>query len=1689
MLDKCMKEEYSALCKKTGTQKSFFYKNRTLVLASVFLFITWAGNAKNYYVSNSGNDSNTGTAPETAWQSINKVNRSTFMPGDSILFKRGDTWDKDLIVPSSGIAGNPITISAYGEGDAPKFYGLKYQKNWEHKGGNLYATYQPVYYSNPALIGGEQKMKESNLSDLDVNHEWWQTNWDSMYVYLDNPADTNNIRLMTQNFGVSTYNRDYIHIENLQFVGVSTAVGIRNSTGIIVRNCTADSSFYFGLLVHDGSTKSLVDGMTITNSFSDAIYFANGADQIEVKNCTIINSGIATERYGDNQSIGMWNTKGDISIHDCYIEQFDGEWCIELTAEIKDPWKSYNGEVRLYNNVIKYNGGGRTSDARFISAWTGDYYIYNNLFIGEYGKPIRGVYTGEVGKDLRTRTYIYNNTFVGMEIGVISYQNNFYDPTTTGEGAVVVKNNIFSEVSDSYIRVSGGTDEYGGMQAFTEINNNLYFSHGSPTFKWGTKTFNFADWQTISGQDANSVTGDPLFVGNGDYSLQSGSPAINAGTDVGLTYDINSNPIVGAPDIGAYESNVTTNDTEKPTINGFTIPGTFDSLIVPVSTFTATDNISVTGFKITETATVPNADDAGWSDSAPTSYTFSSEGTKTLYAWAKDAVGNVSASVNDQVIITLPTTTTTTNHYGYTEIYNSITTDPYRRAMPVTFSESGEISSISVYHEGGTGDVLLGVYSDQSGVPSSLLGLTVSTVINSTAGWQTVPLVNPVEVTSGQTVWLSWVFEDNPGVRFTAGTPGRANSSDTWSAEMPATFGTSSFADVKYSIYCSLTETDVYKPIINSFTIPGTFDSLIVPVSTFTATDNKSVTGFIITESATAPTSENTGWMTDPPSSYTFSTQGTKTLYAWAKDAAGNISSPMSSTIIISLPDINTTEDISICEGESYNGWTTSGQYERTLQSVTGGDSIVVTHLTVNPVYSVTAEVAICEGETYSFGSQTLSEPDEYTEVFQTIHGCDSTVVLMLTVHPDYYVTEDITIVEGENYMGWTESETYERNLISSLGCDSTVITNLSVLATTFAEEYVSICDGSSYHGWTTSGLYERTLQSVSGGDSIVVTHLTVNPVYSVTEEAAICEGETYPFGSQTLSEPGEYTEVFQTIHGCDSTVVLTLTVHPGYYVTEDITIYSGESYNGWAEVGTYQRNLLSVTGCDSIVTTNLTVLQTIHTTEAIEICEGESYEGWTVSGVYERTLTASSGADSVVTTWLTVHPVKYTSEDIAILEGESYQGWTATGEYQRVFTSVNGCDSIVTTHLTVEPIPEPDEELQTQTIQLEKGWNVFSTWLNPTHATMDSVMKSLADGGELVIVEDEVPNTFEKMSLKTTEEVWVNNIGNVQKTEGYKIQVQSSCVLEITGTPVSLPVTIELKRGENLISFPINGSVDAMQVIQPLIDANAIKKVQDEKGNSIEKWRNLGWVNGIGNFQAGEGYVIDAKYDAILTIHEWTEKSGIFVRERPEPDYFKVCYEGNGMDHMNINMIELNATHFRTGDEIAAFDGEVCVGAVKLTESDLMNDAVSIPVSAAEPDGKHGFTEGNPIEIRVWHINKSAVSQTQSAVVEGDLIFQKRASVFVEMTAQTTTGMNDFESMKIDMYPNPARDNVTLRFSTLPEKGTRIELTDMAGRQLMVREVQSMQEVLNIQPQPAGMYLVKTVSGDNYTVRKLIIN
>lgn len=88
----------------------------------LFCLLGGTATATTYYVdAQKGRDAHSGTSPEKAWRSLEQVSATTFMPGDSILFRRGSVWAAyDAVRPQgSGRAGQPIVISAYGEGPRP----------------------------------------------------------------------------------------------------------------------------------------------------------------------------------------------------------------------------------------------------------------------------------------------------------------------------------------------------------------------------------------------------------------------------------------------------------------------------------------------------------------------------------------------------------------------------------------------------------------------------------------------------------------------------------------------------------------------------------------------------------------------------------------------------------------------------------------------------------------------------------------------------------------------------------------------------------------------------------------------------------------------------------------------------------------------------------------------------------------------------------------------------------------------------------------------------------------------------------------------------------------------------------------------------------------------------------------------------------------------------------------------------------------------------------------------------------------------------------------------------------------------------------------------------------------------------------------------------------------------------------
>ncbi|MDD2305505.1 MAG: fibronectin type III domain-containing protein [Prolixibacteraceae bacterium] len=395
-----------------------------------------------------------------------------------------------------------------------------------------------------------------------------------------------------------------------------------------------------------------------------------------------------------------------------------------------------------------------------------------------------------------------------------------------------------------------------------------------------------------------------------------------------------------------------------------------------------------------------------------------------------------------------------------------------------------------------------------------------------------------------------------------------------------------------------------------------------------------------------------------------------------------------------------------------------------------------------------------------------------------------------------------------------------------------------------------------------------------------------------------------------------------------------------------------------------------------------------------------------------------------------------------------------------------------------------------TQSIELLKGYNMISTYVSVQNPNVSAVTKSLQDQGSLIKMQDETGNSFENWGDFGG---WINQLGTMEETEGYKIQVANNCTLQVTGRSIAMPFDISLKTGWNIISYPRTDMVNAMNVFQTLIDQNKLVKVQDEAGNSIENWGLFGgWKNGIGNLIPGKAYKVKISADAILTFQESYPKSAVVLAKAEQTEYYHSSVEGNGTDHMNINITGLNGIGISVGDEIAAFDGSLCVATTKITEANILSGAVSLASSFSTNDqNPNGFKVGDQIQISTWSKLSGDESKVNTEVITGQMKYEKNATVLVKMKSATIataiTNLND--AVKIDVFPNPCQDQVTVRFSKIPEADSRIEISDISGRKLITRPISGNTEEINLDSFTPGLYLVKSILGKNEYVQKLIVN
>ena len=167
--------------------------------------------------------------------------------------------------------------------------------------------------------------------------------------------------------------------------------------------------------------------------------------------------------------------------------------------------------------------------------------------------------------------------------------------------------------------------------------------------------------------------------------------------------------------------------------------------------------------------------------------------------------------------------------------------------------------------------------------------------------------------------------------------------------------------------------------------------------------------------------------------------------------------------------------------------------------------------------------------------------------------------------------------------------------------------------------------------------------------------------------------------------------------------------------------------------------------------------------------------------------------------------------------------------------------------------------------------------------------------------------------------------------------------------------------------------------------------------------------------------------------------------------------------------------------DEIAIFDQGICVGAIKLSDLNFEINAVSIPASATDSDGKDGFLPGNSIGLKVWFNKTKKEFTTDFHLVKGKMVFDKQASVFLKLKGVKS----DQETLEI--FPNPSNEIINIIYPNQNNQRSEISVFDTTGRKVLSRIAQSNPETVNISSFPAGLYFVKVKTNNKEITEKLI--
>lgn len=504
-----------------------------------------------YYLSSStGNDSNDGSQTQP-WKTLSKISNTTLGPGDTVYFKKGDTFRGHFVVDGSGTEQSPITFTSYGNGSQPIISGSDH----DYGGGDYREAMLVTNHDNMVFddleIQNHRTISRSGVGDL--------VSFGIRIEVSDSNANLNNFSFRNMTFK-NVYALYWVDPSNQNAFNDFEVSGLTfiSSWGGIINNVIVEDSYFTDLQrigVHIKNTMGKTSTKRNTNFvFRNNDFFQIGGTcvlPVRTENCLIENNifnqpGAKTndKMIGRGSAVWNWysintiiqynqaiNAKGIMDSHGIHVDHSNVDTFIQ-----------YNYMQDCEGGFVEILGGNQRAVYRFNISVNDGWRVHPNWVNSDHTIWLNDKIGGESGHPSYD-SYIYNNTVVINKSG-----NDAFDTAIDINGQNTrIFNNIFYATNGSGIGNQQGN--YGDPNLM--MTNNMFFGNIRNNFK------------TL---DSNRLEVNPDFYneGGGDqygFQINGSSQAIDAGAAYTGNY--------AHPAIPVGASTIFTNVEQYPTVDFF----------------------------------------------------------------------------------------------------------------------------------------------------------------------------------------------------------------------------------------------------------------------------------------------------------------------------------------------------------------------------------------------------------------------------------------------------------------------------------------------------------------------------------------------------------------------------------------------------------------------------------------------------------------------------------------------------------------------------------------------------------------------------------------------------------------------------------------------------------------------------------------------------------------------------------------------------------------------------------------------------------------------------------------------------------------------------------------------------------------------------------------------------------------